>query len=355
MRRQGFTLIELLVVISIIGVLIALLLPAVQAAREAARRAQCTNNLKQIGLALHNYHQVNDCFPPGNILARRGDLSLVNNGAFSVHARLLGFTEQLPLYNAINFDVSNANDATQKLNTTVTGTRLSLFLCPSDTPPSWTSIDGPFIAVGNNYLASMGSTLEFTADQTGGPPNGVFFYLGTSGRPVGLAAISDGASNTVAFAEWRVGDGNPNLFTIPTDIVSIPSLPSGLTRNTATMSMPAGLTGFNAFLSTCSADLSVAADRSARVASLGEGWPYALNGYTLGNLLLPPNPPYPNCVLTGGLENPGMLGMSSRHPGGANILLTDGSVRFLKDSVNRSTVWSLGSRAQGEIVSADAF
>jgi prepilin-type N-terminal cleavage/methylation domain-containing protein/prepilin-type processing-associated H-X9-DG protein len=355
MERRGFTLIELLVVISIIGVLIALLLPAVQAAREAARRAQCTNNLKQVGIALHNYHEVNDCFPPGNIQARRGDLSLVNNGAFSVHARLLGFTEQAPLYNAINFSVSCANDSTQQLNTTVTSTRLSLFLCPSDTPPTWNSIDGGGVACGNNYAACMGSSLEFSADQSGGPPNGVFFYLGTTGRPVGLAGISDGSSNTIAFGEWRVGDGNPNLFTVPTDIVSIPSLPAGLTRNTGTMAMPAGASGFTTFLNTCVSDLAVASDRSARVASLGESWALALNGYTLGNALLPPNPRYPNCLLTGGLENPGMLGMSSRHAGGANILLTDGSVRFLKESVSRVTVWSLGSRAQGEIVSADSF
>jgi prepilin-type N-terminal cleavage/methylation domain-containing protein/prepilin-type processing-associated H-X9-DG protein len=356
MRRRGFTLIELLVVISIIAILIALLLPAVQAAREAARRMQCVNNLKQIGIALHNYHQVNDCFPPGNLQARRADLSLTNNGAFSVHARLLGFTEQQPLYNSINFSVANANDSSQKLNTTVTTTRLSTFLCPSDTPPSWNSIDVAGVATGNNYFASMGSSLEYSANQTGGPPNGVFFFLGTSGRPVGLAGISDGSSNTIAFAEWRVGDGNPNLQTVPTDIVDLPSFPSPIKSNTPTMSMPGGAAGFDAFLSACYADLSTPADREARVASLGEGWAFALNAYTLGNVLLAPNPKYPNCVVPGGgVELPGMFGMSSRHPGGANILLCDGSVRFLKDSTNRVTVWSLGSRAQGEVLSADSY
>src|SRR4051794_22969991 len=98
----GFTLIELLVVIAIIAVLIALLLPAVQAAREAARRSQCVNNLKQIGLALHNYHSTNDCFPSAAIPTRKSDLTVGNNNSFSAQARLLGFMEQKPIYDATN-------------------------------------------------------------------------------------------------------------------------------------------------------------------------------------------------------------------------------------------------------------
>ncbi len=113
--RFGFTLIELLVAIAILAVLIALLLPAVQAAREAARRIQCVNNLKQIGLGLHNYHQVNDCFPPEALAYfPNGDINsttIYNNHGPSVHARMLNYLEQASLYNALNFQVGIFNDA----------------------------------------------------------------------------------------------------------------------------------------------------------------------------------------------------------------------------------------------------
>ena len=127
---RGFTLIELLVVIAIIAVLIALLLPAVQAAREAARRVSCVNNLKQIGLALHNYHQINDVFPPGGFPAYTPTVNTGNNACPSAHARLLPFLEQQPLYNALNWSLTVINDPAPGngygpyANSTVTITRL---------------------------------------------------------------------------------------------------------------------------------------------------------------------------------------------------------------------------------------
>jgi prepilin-type N-terminal cleavage/methylation domain-containing protein len=198
-RRCGFTLIELLVVIAIIAVLIALLLPAVQSAREAARRAQCVNNMKQVGLAMHNYHQVNDCFPPGFYQQRNSANALVANQDFSALARMLGFLEQQPLYNAANFSISCYNDAVgEAINSTATRTRILTLLCPSAPLPTFTlfagasnDLPGSPVAPGNNYLASMGSSLEYDASQGGGAPPGVFMYSPT-GSTLGLRDILDG-------------------------------------------------------------------------------------------------------------------------------------------------------------------
>src|SRR4051794_16817704 len=126
-RSRGFTLIELLVVIAIISVLIALLLPAVQAAREAARRIQCTNNLKQMGLGLHNYESIAGAFPPSNVLQGTGNTVAWRNG-FSVHARILPFMEQGGMFNAINF----LFDHRSAQNATVVSLSVSIFTCPSD-------------------------------------------------------------------------------------------------------------------------------------------------------------------------------------------------------------------------------
>src|SRR4051812_15061774 len=140
-NARGFTLIELLVVIAIIAVLIALLLPAVQAAREAARRAQCISNLKQIGIALHNYHQSNDSFPPGGLpVVTASTGATVQNASFSVQARLLQYAEGGAIYNSMNFSYGcfNSVDAYGNAsNSTACRTQVKMYLCPSDIPPSW--------------------------------------------------------------------------------------------------------------------------------------------------------------------------------------------------------------------------
>ncbi|WP_165251129.1 DUF1559 domain-containing protein [Paludisphaera soli] len=363
--RRGFTLIELLVVIAIIAVLIALLLPAVQSAREAARRAQCTNNLKQIGLGLHNYHSVFESFPPGALFGRRADLTLGNNRDFSALVRLLGFTEQPALYNAANFALACFNDDAygNHANSTTTTTRLALTLCPSATPPSWNhqgsgALFNSLRAPGGNYFASVGATMEFAGQQSGGPPNGVFEYVGELGRSHGIHKITDGTSNTIAFGEWRTGSGNPNVTTIPSDIIFIGAFPAGTQRNDGSLGSP--LLQRSAFLAWASQCAAAAKDRNGyygKSTTLGQNWSLGLVGYSMGNILLGPNPRFPNCSThaSGTLQTPGVWGLSSLHPGGANILLADGSVRFLKDSVALETVWALGTRAGGEIISSDAY
>jgi prepilin-type N-terminal cleavage/methylation domain-containing protein/prepilin-type processing-associated H-X9-DG protein len=369
MSRRGFTLIELLVVIAIIAVLIALLLPAVQAAREAARRAQCVNNLKQIGLALHNYHSVNDVFPPGGFQAYDPNANNGNNACPGAHARLLPSLEQQALYNALNWTLTVINDVAPVsgygpyANSTVTVTRLNVFLCPSDTPPSWNFTGSAplpnYRAPGNSYFASLGSSLEFAGQQTSGPPNGPFSYVGQKGRVVGIRDIQDGTSNTIAFGEWRIGDGNNNQLSVPSDIVFVGGLPAGTARNNGTLSMPNPIlvASFTQWTQGCAAAL--ATDRTKQTSTLGEAWIFDIAGRTLGNVLLGPNPKTPNCdsstVASNTIQNPGMWGLASYHPGGANVLMCDGSVKFLKDSISLRTIWALGSIAGGEIVSADSY
>jgi prepilin-type N-terminal cleavage/methylation domain-containing protein/prepilin-type processing-associated H-X9-DG protein len=363
--RSGFTLIELLVVIAIIAVLIALLLPAVQAAREAARRSSCVNNMKQLGLAINNYESANGSYPPGGlpvVLATGG--TTAQNASFSAHARLLQFAEQSAIFNAMNFAYGCFNSTDTygcAANSTACRAGIAVFVCPSATPPSWnvSRVAGQsYPAPGNSYFASLGSTLEYDSAQTGGPPNGVFQHRG---GPIGSRDVRDGTSNTAAFGEWRIGTGNANLLTIPSDIVWLSGNPSGVTRNTGSMSFPTANAGsaVQTWLAKCrTMGTPGSSTRSSpSSACLGEAWAYSLPGYTLGTINWSPNPPYPACMwaVTNTQDSGGVFGLSSFHPGGANAVFCDGSVHFLKDSTALNTIWSLGSRQQGEVIDASSY
>ena len=200
---RGFTLIELLVVIAIIAVLIALLLPAVQAAREAARRTQCVNNLKQIGLAMHNYHTSTDSFPMGVSATNNSVNNCIAWMGWSAQAMLFGYMEQGALYNAINFSldpIEAPGGGANGMNTTVTWTRVATFLCPSDPNGG--------LNFRNNYYASTGpsTTADWGVDSNfnvckGVEKPGLFTY----GYSYGIRSIVDGTSNTIAFSEGVVG------------------------------------------------------------------------------------------------------------------------------------------------------
>ncbi|GIW86587.1 MAG: prepilin-type N-terminal cleavage/methylation domain-containing protein [Isosphaeraceae bacterium] len=365
--RRAFTLIELLVVIAIIGVLIALLLPAVQSAREAARRAQCTNNMKQLGLALANYESTHGVYPAA--YGTRGfDFSAWGTwGSWSPQSQLLPFLEMVPTYNAINFGLFSHGDNGRQANETAITTRVSSFLCPSSPLPIGTYYGR--VRPGNTYFASVGGSFNWIGNMAAGRPNGIFMLGGSANEwekttPITIAAVTDGTTNTVAFGEWRLGDFNDRKLSIPQDVVNLRQNAPGISDywGNPLAVMPDGAIPFQQWLDLCAGFAPASTQGSepwrTNMSYLGQAWNQGMFGWTLGNTLLPPNSRYPNCrtcAWDGDWDCPGMYTFSSFHPGGCNAAFADGSVRFIKSTADRLIIWAIGSRDQGEAISQESY
>jgi len=357
MGRRGFTLIELLVVIAIIAVLIALLLPAVQSAREAARRAQCTNNLKQIGLSLHNYESANGSFPwtQGTSCSRyptafNGRMSWDGGNGdewcnFGSLALMLPFIEQQNIYNTINFafgleTYGGPSGATDIVQGTAINAVIGSFICPSDTGKGR-----------NSYRASNGTNWDWWSRDNGA---GALTRPQPGGQGIGtIAGVTDGTSNTVAFFERNRGDGNNAKYS-PGDVYTGgPGSQWG--APTYVMSNPAD----NLFLnSTLIPDCTSFAQSNPQGTWDFGGYYWAGGEYTttVGNMNLTPNSKTPDCSAWGGVGTGiGFFSARSRHPGGVNVTMGDGSVRFIKDSIAQRIWMALGTRAGEEVLSSDSY
>ncbi len=312
-RRSGFTLIELLVVIAIIAILIALLLPAVQQAREAARRAQCKNHLKQLGLAMHNYLEAHSCLPLCLNASRK---------PISVHAYMLPYLDQVPLYELIDFNQnwSHANNAQARAGV------VPVFLCPSEPTTSM-----PAGWAGTTYRANQGSELLYDQPSTnsqnrnsGMPaPNGVF----VPSRSLKIADVQDGASNTAAFSEHPFADFNNGAAS------EFDTFQPGIYPATPDESL-------QICRAVDTADLS-----KQGVSDVGAPWLQSYHSTTQYFHVHPPNER--SCMYP-----PGRIATTaaSHHVGGVHVTLCDGSVRFVSENIDLGIWRAVGTRNGKEVV-----
>ena len=315
--RSAFTLIELLVVIAIIGILVAILLPAIQSAREAGRRTGCTNHLRQLGVALHNYHTIHQRFPPG-----RGDPV---PSVFSAHAYLLEHLEEAAVHASIDFRKAPTTfsiaggivyDGTDNLPAATT--RLAVLQCPSD--PLAAGVPGSEFG-STNYAATTGSGLKQWGSLT--DADGVFF----KGSRIGVHDITDGSSHTVAMSERLNGSGQQSSANLETDVPRL------------MLEIPAGND------TTPSACASPAAGNCYR--ERGAKWILGNYGNTLYDHYYTPNAANWDCMNL--QQQKAITAARSTHPGGVMTLLCDSSTRFAADSVDQSIWRELATRASGEV------
>jgi len=330
--RSGLTLIELLVVVSIIGLLITLTLPAMQSSREAARRSQCANKLKQIGLALHSYEAANHSFPLNmsdyRVAPERGHPWYVGGRRLSALTRILGDLDQQPLFSSINFQVENypadGHSAFQyPQNQTAYETRLEVYLCPTD------GISGP-TAHGCNYRGNYGLGPHVgTSARTFDSGNGFYSFPGV----LGPYSFPDGLAHTVAYSERLRGTGSGHGLSPSRDVGDI-----------AVMTY---CTDHDADYALSCARLASARDFPSDRMS-GSSWFFGDYGCTAYNHAQEPNGPIPDAQVWG--THWGITTARSLHRGGVNSLMADGAVRFVGDGITRKVWRALGTRNGGELV-----
>jgi prepilin-type N-terminal cleavage/methylation domain-containing protein/prepilin-type processing-associated H-X9-DG protein len=346
--RRGFTLIELLVVIAIIGILVALLLPAVQAARESGRRTGCTNNLKQIGIAMQNYHDVYKTFPPGRLLC----LTTPNEGrCFSVYSFLLPYMEALPVQQLIRFNANpeKPDPIFGDVNGAARATYMAILQCPSDSHHILQG-SGEFPGEVHNYPMNTGTTFPVTTlNPSGVPVTGVFY----ENSHVKLADIRDGSSQTVCISENTLsipgmgddGAATPHWTGAPTQGFVLTTGNDNATVGPPLLNYPGDCIPGNLIQQT-----------------RGSLWIYGAPGHSMYNHIRGPNDLGIDC--RGGLPHSNHsiatwqflshnIAAHSFHPGGVNALFCDGHVNFTSQQINLFTWIHLGSRALNDVVTGD--